>query len=775
MFTSIIQLLPPVQAGDEHIWRLAEEGRYIFLAGSVLGGEIVRIRLVRGAHDVVTRYQLVDGMHGTLPYHSWIVVKGDEYWSMVEDVDSDRNTIGTYLQGFAYSETELRLTRPLADGEQIYGLGEHTGALNQRGQAFPIWNVDPPQRHDSVLESMYTSIPFYVSLNGTDGQAYGVLIDNTGYIAMDLGKTQSAAASITVRGDNLVVYFLLGPTLADVLRQYTELTGHMPLPARWTLGYHQCRWGYKSELQVHEVATRMREREHPCDGIWLDIDYMDGYRNFTWHPGHFPDAKKLAQELHAEGFHLVSIIDPGTKIDRGYRVYQEGMQQGYFCSYQNGKIFEGSVWPGMSVFPDFSRAEVRTWWGNLYKTLLDQGVDGFWNDMNEPALTNFFSRATEDEPSIDGTTMDKNVLHRAGGDQPEGPDGPPVLHQNFHNAYGMEMARATFEGLQRLRPNTRPFVLTRSGTAGVQRYAAVWTGDNTSKWEHIALAIRMCLNLGMSGVPFVGADIGGFWDASNGELLVRFVQMGALLPFSRNHNALGNPGQEPWAFGETYENAYRKAIEVRYQLLPYLYNLFRQASVDGSPIMRPLYYHYPQNEQASANAETEFLVGDTLLSAPILEEETTGRSVYLPEGTWFDYWDGTLYEGNATYNIAAPLDRWPLFVHSNRILPGGPIMQYVDQRPTDPLTFTCYMTPDGHADYVLYEDDGSTQDYRNGAFALTSIHCAVKDGAATVSIDEQYEGYRPRRGTYEIVVRLGDRVLGQQRVQAGQGHIEIKF
>ncbi len=595
LFTSVDQPHYQKPHEREYIWGTGGGPAYdCQLAGALLGSEVVRIRFLRGAQFDEARYQLIDGGAGTLPYHSWSVVKGDEQWPNFANESEARTILEPYLQGFAFSSTAMRLTRPLANQERIYGLGERTGEMNKRGQAFPIWNVDPPRHHTSRTVTMYTSIPFYLGLSIESGRTYGVLVDHTGLVEMDIGKSNEAEVSMTVQGDSLIVYFFAGPTPADVLRQYTELTGRMPLPPRWALGYHQSRWGYTTEQQVRQVATRLRERNHPCDAIWLDIDYMNGFRNFTWDAEKFPNPKQMLDDLHAQGLHLVTIIDPGTRTDENYTVYQQGMEHDYFCHYQDGELFIGSVWPGECAFPDYSRSEVRDWWGNLYSGLLDQGVDGIWNDMDEPALTNILTR--EDEPLIHGATMSNDVLHRASGDQPTRPDGPPTLHKFFHNAYGLELARTSYEGLLRLRPTKRPFVLTRSGTTGVQRYAAVWTGDNTSRWEYILMAIPMCLNIGMSGVPFVGVDIGGFWEDSNGELLVRFAQLGALLPFCRNHNAMQNLDQEPWAFGEPYESAYRNTIEARYRLMPYLYTLFHEASTSGAPIIRPLYYHYPQDE-----------------------------------------------------------------------------------------------------------------------------------------------------------------------------------
>jgi len=770
----------------EHLWQVRENSNYL-LSGALLGGEVIRVRLLRGIEGTqllhslqdnsahLLRYQLADKGSGTLPYHSWIVARGDEEWSSSLTEAQVRAIIEPYLHGFAFTDTSLRLMRPLASKERIFGLGERTGTMNKRGQAFPIWNIDPHKGHNPQTETMYASIPFYLGLSNAAGSAYGVLVDHTGRTEMDIGKTDRNSVQMTVQGDSLVVYFLVGPGPSDVMRQYTELTGHMPLPPRWTLGHHQCRWSYASEQEVRDVASQTRARNHPCDAIWLDIDYMQGYRNFTWNPDTFPNPAALTQDLHAQGLHLVTILDPGTKVDDHYFVYQQGMEHDYFCRLENGMIFSGNVWPGVSVFPDFSRSEVRTWWGDLYKGLLDQGVDAIWNDMNEPALTDMMvlNDPTIPSPTTKSNTMPDYVLHIAGKDQPLGPDGPPTLHKFFHNAYGMEMARATYEGLLRLRPDQRPFVLTRSATAGIQRYAALWTGDNTSQWADIPMAITMCLNVGMSGVPFIGVDIGGFWETSNGELLVRFAQLSALLPFCRNHNALENPDQEPWAFGEPFESAYRAAIETRYRLMPYLYSLFQQAAGSGAPIIRPLYFHYPQDEQA-CDVEDAFLVGDTLLSAPIYIQGSTSRSVYIPSGTWIDFWNGNEYAGEGWSDIEASLERWPLLVRGNSILPSGPLMQYSNQYPTDPLTFTCYMVTDGLSSYTLYEDDGSTLAYQQGAFAETSISCRVTPDFITVEIEERFDAYRPQRETYEVIVHIGGKTL-RQSAKAGQGKIVIRL
>lgn len=767
MFHTLQNLHFVRQQGLHFLWLGHDQnGQACTLTATHLGHEITRVILRRSDQADEQRYQLASGAPGTLPYHSWMVEKGDEAWPVNTQ---ELTTPDRYLSAFFLSETALRLASPLSEQTHIYGLGERTGAMDKRGQAFPVWNVDPPAQHTLQTVTMYVSIPFYLSLDNGTGQAQGVLVDHTGMVSVDLDREQPGSAHLTIEGDILPVYFFAGPTPADVLRQYSELTGRMPLPPRWSLGYHQCRWSYASAARVQEIASTLRARRHPCDAIWLDIDYMDGFRDFTWHPEHFPEPARLSQALHQQGLHLVTILDPGIKHAETDMAYQQGQAADYFCRYPDGTSFTGGVWPGDCVFPDFSRQEVRHWWGNLCAHLLDVGVDGLWNDMNEPAMTNLLSRQSTE--MLHGKTMDSDVLHLAGGAQSSGPDGQTVPHRIFHNAYGMEMARASYEGQRRLRPDGRPFVLSRSGTGGIQRYAAIWTGDNTSRWEHISLAITMCLNLSMSGVPFIGIDIGGFWQDSNGELLVRFTQAAALLPFCRNHSAQQTQDQEPWAFGEPYESACRAAIELRYRLQPYLYTLFADAARTGAPIIRPLYYHFPQDEQAS-QSEQAFLLGESLLSAPISRKGAHEREVYLPAGTWFDYWTGQRYQGGQSYTIPVTLTQWPLFVHANSILPQGPLMQYTGELPVDPLTIHCYLAGEGQASYTLYEDDGETQEHTRGVFAETFITCTAQQNQVSVSLEERFTRYRPERTWYEIVVHHNEREL-TARARAGEGQVQL--
>jgi alpha-glucosidase len=757
---------------QEYFWLNGEqpETSTCLFAGSLLGNEIVRIRFLHTAYPEGLRFKLVDDKKGTLPYHSWIVSTGDEEWDVPSNDEEAQASIAPYLRGFAYGNNELRWTCPLTDHENFYGFGEHTRAMNKRGEFLPLWNWDPEMGHGPQTGRMYTAIPFYLTISTTTGEATGLLVDHTGNVDMDLGHGDLTETQITVKGDSLTLYFFAGPTPADVLRQYTDLTGRMPMPPRWALGHHQGKWSYYTEQEVRSITAQFRERNHPCESLWLDIDHMDGFRTFTWKEESFPDPARMMSDMQEQGFHIIPVINPGIKTDRAYFVYQQGLAHGYLCRKQGGDLYMGTAWPNDCNFADFSRTDVRKWWGDLFQQFLAQGVAGSWNDMNEPSQATMIEKKYH-KPVL--KTFDDDVMHIADGENITGVDGPPTLHTFFHNAYGMQMARAMREGTQRFAPDKRPFVLTRSGTAGVQRYAAMWTGDNSAWWEHITLAMRMCLSMGISGLPFTCANIGGFWENCTGELLVRFAQLGAFLPLCWNHNAVGNVPQEPWAFGEPYESAYRTAIEQRYRLLPYLYNLFHEASVNGSPIIRPLFYHYAK-DQAVYAVEDEYLVGEALLTAPISVEGATSRQVYLPEGPWIDYWNGREYEGGKTYEIEAPLEQWPLFVHGNSILPGGPIMQYIGQRPTDPLTFTCYMTEEGQANYTLYEDDGESLAYQRGAFSQTVINCLMTKDGAEISIEEQHEHYHPAREWYEVIVRRGEQTL-QQRVQAGQGKVTIQL
>ena len=660
----------------------------------------------------------------------------------------------------------LRCYKQLAPGEHLIGAAERTTNFDLRGQTITFWNVDPPLHHNVATGPMYASIPFWMGLHS--GRAYGIFVDSAWHSDLDAGASLPDVLSFGVAGGELTYYVFAGPDPQAILARYADLTGHMPLPPRWALGYGQSRWSYFPAAHLRDVADGLREHRIPADHLWLDIDYMDGYRVFTWNTRRFPQPERMLSELAAQGFKVVTIIDPGVKVDPTYPVFTEGLEKNYFVRQPDGALSIGLVWPGECAFPDFSRAEVREWWGRLHSGLLDAGIAGVWDDMNEPGMT---SMLVPGAGTIHGGTLPLEALHL-----PDGPDGEPMPHAAFHNAYGMQMARASFEGQQALRPDKRPFVLTRSGYAGVQRYAAIWTGDNDSAWDHIRMAARMCLMLGVTGIPFAGFDTGGFWGNSDGELLVRFTQLGAVMPFYRNHSAMRTVAQEPWAFGQPWEAFCQQTIELRYQLIPYLYTAFAEAARTGAPIARPLVYAYPE-ETGFANIDDEHLLGPDLLAAPVMDAGGLHRDVVFPREVWVDWYSGERFTGPSRVTINAPLDIVPLFAREGAIIPLAPVMQYTDQRPEDPLTLTCYLGSEAGATATgtLYEDDGETPAWQQGEWRLTrftaertttgvTFHAARPEGGYTGEVREWLvELHLPYSGGTRPAVssaRLGNQSLG---------------
>ncbi|MGD8624311.1 MAG: glycoside hydrolase family 31 protein, partial [Anaerolineae bacterium] len=531
-------------------------------------------------------------------------------------------------------------SRRLVEAEAIYGLGEKAFDLNLRGRSLEMWNTDP-QSYLPGDDPIHLSIPMLVGLR--DGRAYGLFFDNPGRARLDLGQARHDRLRYEADTGPLCAYFIGGPAIADVLSRYTQLTGRMPLPPRWMLGYHQSRWSYYPEAEVRRLAAEFRRRRIPCDALHLDIHYLDGYRIFTWDRQRFPDPPRLLSDLREQGFRTIAIVDPGVKVDPGYAVYDRGLARDAFCRLPGSDLFRGPVWPGNCAFPDFTDAEVRAWWGELYAGLLADGLSGFWNDMNEPAIF--------------GGEMPANVRHHY--------EGRGASHDQVHNIYGLQMARASAEGLARLRPGERVPLISRAGYAGLQRYALVWTGDNHSTWAHLRLGVSVCLNLGLSGVAFCGPDVGGFAGDCTGELLARWTQVGALTPFFRNHSAIATARQEPWAFGQPYESICRRWIELRYELLPYIYTAAWQAARSGLPMMRPLALAYP-HDLATYGLDDQFLFGDALLAAPVGHPGQRSRPVYLPGGEWYDFWSGERRSGRI--EAEAPLARLPLYVRAGTVL-----------------------------------------------------------------------------------------------------------
>jgi len=646
--------------------------------------------------------------------------------------------------------------KEIAADEHFYGFGERTGFLDKLSEVKTNWTTDALD-YDALTDEMYQAIPFFMALRPELG--YGIFFNTTFWSQFDIGAEQPGIWKMETRGGELDYYIIYGPEPAQILNTYTQLTGRMPLPPKWALGYHQCRWSYESETVVRELAQEFRQRRIPCDVIHLDIDYMRGYRVFTWSPQRFPNPAKLISELAEDGFKTVTIIDPGVKYEpeANYHVFDQGLENDYFVRKADGALFHGYVWPEKAVFPDFLRPDVSNWWADLHKSLTDIGVAGIWNDMNEPAIND---RSFGD----DGNKIWFPLDAPQGGDEDnsqskiQNPKSKiDVTHTEVHNLYGLMMAKACYEGLQRHRGSERSFVLTRSGYAGVQRWSSVWMGDNQSLWEHLEMSLPMLCNMGLSGVGFVGCDIGGFAGNATAELFARWMQVGMLYPLMRGHSAMSTARHEPWVFGDRVENICREYINLRYQLLPYIYSLFWEAVTTGAPILRPLLYHFP-NDPKTYSLYDQVLLGASLMAAPIYRPGVEHRSVYLPAGTWYDWWSGDRYEGPIHILAHAPLERMPLYVRSGAIVPMQPVRQYVDQAPLDEIRLRIWP---GNNEYQLFEDDGQTNEYLDKKFSLASISVFTESNQTVVEIGARMGEWTPP--PREVIVELVG--VGEQRFQ----------
>jgi alpha-glucosidase len=635
--------------------------------------------------------------------------------------------------------------------EHYFGLGDKTGPLDRRNEAFTLWNTDAYRFQEST-DPLYKSIPYFMAFRA--GRAAGVLFDNTWRSSFDFGKESESAYSFGAAGGPVNYYFFYGPSPKQVVETYAWLTGLPPLPPLWSFGFQQSRYSYMSQDRVLEIANRLRHDRIPADALYLDIDYQDKNRPFTVNRSAFPDLPGLTARLKAEDFHLVLITDLhiANLPEPTYPPFDSGAAGDHFVKNPDGSVYSARVWPGASVFPDFTRQQTRAWWGSLYRDFARDGVDGFWNDMNEPSIF--------DSPTF---TMPECVVHRI--DEP-GFAKRTATHAEIHNVYGMENSRATFEGLRALDPDQRPFVLTRATYAGGQRYAATWTGDNSSSWNHLRLATPMLENLGLSGFAFSGADVGGFAGTPSPELLTKWIEVGSFQPIDRDHTEKGTGDQEPWVGGEEQEAIRRRFIETRYELLPYLYSVAEEASRTGLPIVRPLFLEYPEATpdkhpmDLDAGVASEFLFGPDLLVAPSpYPEELDAYSVELPSPEWYDFWTGRRVNetsppapGSAaspnapdrsvpfSLRVSPELAQLPVYVRAGSILPVAALTQSTGETPKGPLTLRIY-AGDGCAG-ELYQDDGKSYAFQHGVYLRMKFTCEVTDNGLRLDIS-QHEGAYP--------------------------------
>lgn len=646
--------------------------------------------------------------------HDGLVISEDEKGFHWEDNRNDGGEI-------------VMMSKKVQGGEHYYGLGDKSCSLELRGKSFQLWGSDT-YGYEEKSDPLYKNIPFYIGVHHS--HAYGIFFDNSFRSFFDFGHERSNVSSFFAHGGEMDYYFIYGPEMLKVVGEYQALTGVPEMPPLWALGYHQCKWSYYPESVVKDITQEFRNRQIPCDAIYLDIDYMDGFRCFTWNKELFPDPKRMVKELRDNGFKTVTIIDPGIKIDKDYWVYQQGIENGYFCRRGDGPLMKGSVWPGLCNFPDFTSPDVREWWAGLFREMIEEiGVRGVWNDMNEPAV-------------FEEGTFPNDVRHDY--------DGHPCSHRKGHNVYGMQMARATFEGVKRFLPDERPFVITRSGYAGVQRYSSAWTGDNMATWEHLTIANVQCQRLNISGLSFVGSDIGGFIETPSAELYTRWVQLGVFHPFCRTHSSGDHGEQEPWSFGEESTVIVKKFIELRYKLLPYIYTTFYQNVKYKLPMLRPLVF-VDQNDPETYYRQEEFALGDHLLICPVSQENVEGRWLYLPSGNWYYFWTDELVNGGMEVWAEADINRIPLYVKAGSIVPNYPVQQYVGEKKIEKLTLHVYYTSE-QLNSMLYEDAGNGYGYKEG-------ECCEKifkvDGSKEkkLIIEQFMEGdFTPEYAAYELVL-----------------------
>jgi len=635
----------------------------------------------------------------------------------------------------AWNGKRVHVWKKMPADENYFGLGDKAGPMNRRNRSFTNWNTDEYGWQESS-DPLYKTIPFFMGLR--KGMAYGVFFDNTYRSVFDFGKESPDFFSFGAEGGELNYYFIAGPEPKKIIEEYTAMTGRSPLPPLWTLGYQQSRYSYYPESHAREIVKTLSDKKIPADAIYFDIDYQQGNAPFTVNREYFPTFEKMILNFRAQGMHTILITDLHIKKDpnHGYAPYDTGTKNDVFVKNPDGSVYVGIVWPGDSVFPDFTLTRVREWWGGLYKEFVGMGAAGFWNDMNEPSV---FKR--EDK------TMPLDTVHRLD-------DGSTLDHRAIHNVYGMQNVRATYEGLCKLQPEERPFVLTRAAYSGAQRYAATWTGDNSSTWNHLKMSTPMLMSMGISGYPLVGDDIGGFAGSPTADLLTRWFEVGAFNPIYRDHTAKDTADQEPWVHGARHEAIRRKYIELRYELMPYLYTAVEEATRTGMPLMRPIFLEYPQASDFYGD-NRDFLFGRDFFVAPVTTDMVDAEEISLPPGDWYDFWTNTALSSKEKFKLQPRLDEMPLYVRAGAIVPVQPVVQSTEEKPAGPLELHVYL-PNGAASGdcrgTLYQDDGHTFAYQKGEILRVNYACQVSAGSVSVTSSVEKNAYEPWWNSAEVTI-----------------------
>ncbi|HFE9684389.1 TPA: TIM-barrel domain-containing protein [Clostridium perfringens] len=634
---------------------------------------------------------------------NFLVIKGKKVLTFVDKNtteisfrDLEGNIINEDFQPSFKDEKGNVYISKVNDCLAYYGLGEKGGDLNKKGCYTENFNTDDPETDDDSV-TYYKTIPFYVALK--EEATYGIFFDNSFRSYFDMGKEMGDRIFFGAIGGQIQYYFIPGENIKEVVKNYTALTGRMEMPPLWSLGYQQCRFSYFSQEEVRELVKTFEEKDIPLDVVYLDIDYMDGFRVMTFKTPNFDDAAGLISDLKEKGIRTITIIDPGVKVDEEYLVFKRGKEGNHFTKKLDGEMFIGAVWPGDSAFPDFSNKYCREWWkSELKKFISEHGMDGIWNDMNEPCVFN-----------NDHKTMLESCLHNS--------DNGVIEHKEFHNRYGFEMSRCSKEAQEELHPNERGFSMTRATYAGGQRYSSVWTGDNMSLWSQMRMSISMNANLGISGFSFVGNDVSGFGLDSSEELFIRWMEIGPFIPIFRNHSNMYTRRQEPWAFGPRAEKIAKKSIELRYELLPYIYDLYYISHKEGLPIFRPMIMEY-EKDMNLLNIREQFMLGENMLVAPVLYEGERSKAVYLPKGNWFNYFTMEKLQGGKWYKLPCELDEILVFVKEGSIIPTyNKKFRNVKERPNNMLLKVFGENAKG----FHYNDDGHTMEYLEGKYTYMDI------------------------------------------------------
>ncbi|MDN5338696.1 MAG: alpha-glucosidase [Thermotogaceae bacterium] len=688
--------------------------------------------------------------------------------TLVQDID------------FVAEEDKTKLIRKMPLNVVVYGFGDKTGPLNRIQRKYIFFNTDDIL-HTETKDPLYKSLPFFIFFN--DRFTYGIFVDHPGYIEIDLDSKATGRYEILVRDSGFTQYIILGNNIKEVVKNFLKLFGENYVPPIWAFGHQQSRYSYETEKELFNIAYKYRKKQIPCDVLYLDIDYMDSYKVFTWNKENFPKPHRMTEKLHEIGFKLSAIIDPGIKVEEDYEIYEEGKTKGFFIKDSNGKDFEGAVWPGRVNFPDFLREDVRKWWGNKYRKLVEDGIDGFWNDMNEPSIfatDNFLKLVKEAIKELnleDGILIPKLLSDYSDSFKKaelisEEPvhttdSNKKVPHSKIKNIYGYMMSKACFEGLKSNFPNKRFLLLSRSAYIGSHKYTGVWTGDNHSWWNHLHQEISRICNLSICGFFYSGFDVGGFSENTTPELLVRFYQLGSFIPLFRNHSNKGTINQEPWVFGKRYEKIIKKTIENRYSLIPYIYSNYMLGILNNEPFIRPLSFDF-QKDPKTWNIDDQFMFGTSIMVAPVTKMGMRERAVYFPESSWLDL---NNYEivSKGWKVVKAPLETIPYFQKVDTAIIRMEPMNYIFEKEIELLTFEIFL--DKGFEFYYYEDDGITYDFKNDKYSLRKIQVSRDK----IKITTLKNSYKSTVKFWNFVIKYIDGVSKEIRVDisASQEPIEI--